>query len=333
MSNGVSTLGNYLTSISLIQSSELQLQQLSEENSTGVKSTSLEGYGSSASTVLNLESSISETQSWVSSSTEVNNYLTGYTSALGELSSDGTQLQNALSSIENGGTLSLTTLTALVQGLESDVTATLNTQVGNRYIFAGGRYDTAPTVDIGSLPTPTTPSAIKLASGSTNPPTIPDYDTDYASGSPPGTVASGSTYYAQHTVAISDSESVGYGVSADDSSIQQLVYALKQAEAGAASGNTTTAKAFLANARSAVSSALSGLGTLTQQNSQNANTIKDAQTVQNQTITTLQTQLGNLTQVDPATVATELSQVENQLQGSYKATATLLNLSLINYMQ
>jgi flagellar hook-associated protein 3 FlgL len=332
MSN-VSSIGNFLTSVGLIQASELQVQQLTEENATGLQSVSLQGYGTSAPLVLNLQSSLTETQSWLSNSTEINNYLTGYTQSLNQLNSDGTQLQSALAALESGGKSALSSISTLIQGLETDVTATLNTQVGDRYIYAGNRFDTPPSVDITGLPVPTTPSAIALASGNSTPPTIPAYDTDYASGTPPGTVASGTPYYAQQTVNIADNTSVTFGVSADDPSIQQLVYALKQAEAGASATSPATAKAFFANATSAIATALSGLSDLSQQNASNATTIQTTQSVQKQSIATLQSQIGDLTQVDPATVATQLSSVENQLQGTYKATATLLNLSLINYLQ
>ena len=122
-------------------------------------------------------------------------------------------------------------------------------------------------------------------------------------------------------------------MSADDPAIQQLVYALKQAEAGSASGTpATTAAQFFANAKSAIATALTGLGSLTQTNGANEVSVNSALAVENQSIATMQSQLGNLTQVDPATVATQLSAIENQLNGSYKATSTILNLSILSFL-
>jgi flagellar hook-associated protein 3 FlgL len=336
MSESISSLSSVINSIALMRSSEQEIDLLTQQNATGTISTSLAGYGTSASQVLNLDSDITETQSWITGATQVGTYLTGYDASLTELNSDATQLQTALESVGNGTTsgtdTSLSDLQALVKGLEADVGATLNTQVGDRYIFAGNRYDTAPTVDLTQLAVPTTPSAIVLASGSATPPTIPDYDTDYASTSPPGVVASGTPYYAQQTVTISASETVSFGVSADDPSIQQLVYAMQQAEAATTTTSSADSAQFLANAKSAVATAITGLTTLSQQNSGAESTVTNATTLQKTSLSTLQTQLGNLTQVDSATVATELTSVENQLQGTYKATSTLLNLSLLNYL-
>jgi flagellar hook-associated protein 3 FlgL len=332
MSNAVSALGIFVNSVDLMRSAQAQMQQLAQENATGTKSTSLEGYGEAAPMILNLQTAIAESRSWVANSTQVATYLTGYNTTLGQLSSDATQLQSALTSLSNPNATTLQTLQTLVQGLETDVSATLNTQVGDRYIFAGSRYSTAPTVDITTLPVPATPQPIALASGSTTPPTIPDYDTDYASTSPPGVVASGAPYYNQQQVNIAQGDTISYGVSADDPSIQQLVYALKQAEAGVASGSATTAAQFFDNAKSAITTALSGLSTLTQQNSANQTAVQNSQTVENQSIATMQDQLGNLTQVDAATVATQLTTLENQLSGTYKATSTLLGLTILTYL-
>jgi flagellar hook-associated protein 3 FlgL len=332
MSDQVSSLGMFTNTVALMRQSEVQLQQVAQQNATGEVSTSLVGYGAQASTVLDLQGSIQETQSWIDNAAQINDYLTGYNTALGQLGKDATQLQTALNQIGTTGATSTQALQTLIQGLEADVGATLNTQVGDRYIFAGNRYTTAPTVDLTQLAAPTTPQAIVLASGSTTPPTIPNYDTAYAGTSPSGVVASGTSYYAQQQVTVAAGQTMSYGVSADDPTMQQLVYALKQAEAGAASGNSATAQQFFANAKSAVATAIAGLQSLTQQNGDVTSQLGDETATQKQTLSTLQTQLGNITQVDPATVATELSNIENQLNGTYKATSTILNLTLLTYL-
>jgi flagellar hook-associated protein 3 FlgL len=332
MSNAVSSIGNFLNTVSLMRNTQAALTEIEQENATGNKSTSLEGYGNAASTIVNLQGSVQQTQSWIDNSSQITNYLTGYNSALGQLSTDATSLQNALSQLDTPKADTAQALQTLIKGLEADVGATLNTQVGDRYIFAGNRYTTAPTVDLTSLATPTTPAPISLASGSTTPPTIPDYDTDYAATSPPGTVTSGTPYYAQQQATVATGETLSYGVSADDPTMQQLVYALKQAEAGAASTDPTTSAQFYANAKSAVATALTGLSTLNQQNAANTTQLDNAVSEQKQTLSTLQGQLGDLTQVDSATVATQLSVLETQLNGTYKATATVLNLTILTYL-
>lgn len=333
MSDAISSLGRYMESLGQMQAGNLQVQQLTQELNTGTKSVSLAGYGSSATTILNLQDMVQETQTWISNSTSINTTLQAYGNSLGQLTTDATTLQNTLSAMANPPTAEqLSNLKTLVTGLEADVGATLNSQVGDTYIFAGTRYSTAPVVDLTQLAVPTTPAAITLASGSATPPTIPNYDTAYAGTSPPGQVTTGTPYYAQQQANIAVGVTLTYGVTSNDPSIQQLVYALGQAAGAVASTTTANTTQFIANAQSALSTALSGLATLTDQNDQNQVTIKNEQAVQNQAIATMQSQLGDLTQVDTATVATQLTAVENQLNATYKATSTLLNLSLLTYL-
>jgi len=331
MSESISSLSTVTESLALMQATEQQVDKLAQQNSTGTQSISLSGYGTQASTILNLNSSIAETQSWLSNSTQVNTYLSAYNSALGELSNDATQLQTALASFGTGGGTSTTDLATLINGLQADVTATLNTQVGDRFIFAGTRYTTAPTVALSSLPVPTTPAAISIASSSTTPPTIPEYDVDYAS-TTNGQVTSGKPYYAGQTATIGNNETVSYGVSADSSTIQTLVYALQQAQAATQTSSTTNSAAFIANAKSAVATAITGLSTLSERNTTSQTTISSAQSVQKASVSLLQNQVDDITQVDSATIAAELTAAENQLQGSYKATSTLLNLTILTYL-
>ena len=133
------------------------------------------------------------------------------------------------------------------------------------------------------------------------------------------------------TATIGQSATLTYGITSNDPTMQALVYALQEAQAGANATGATQAQYF-ANASSAIQTALTGLQSLQQSNANNEVTIKSQQTLQNQTIDNLQSQLGDLTQVDSSTVATELTNVENQLQASFKVTSSFMNLSLLQYL-
>ena len=93
-----------------------------------------------ASTLLNLQSSQTSEQGYVANNNQINTYLTAYDATLAQLQSDGTTLQKTLSSTQAGNSASLANLATTVQGLLTDVTATLNTQVGDRYLYSGTRY-------------------------------------------------------------------------------------------------------------------------------------------------------------------------------------------------
>jgi|GEM_PF-2611269 flagellar hook-associated protein 3 FlgL len=334
MSNGISATGFFTSDTSLMLNSETQLNTLSQQLNTGLISTSLAGYGTAAPTILNLTDTVGETQAFIANGTEVNTSLTAYDTSLSELGSDASQLGTALSQVSPADPNSITTMQALITGLQADVGATLNSQVGNTYLYSGTRYNTQPVVDLTKLAPPAVPAAFVAVVPNTvalaSPPNpvdtfnspLPTYDTQSPAVDP------NNQAYASQTLNVSPTQTVTYGITSNDPSIQALVYAMQEAQAGTnATGATQTQ--FFANANSALQTAISGIQNLQQQNDNNEVVIKDQQSVQTQTISNLQSQLGNLQNVDATTVATELTNVENQLDASFKATSTILNLSIL----
>jgi flagellar hook-associated protein 3 FlgL len=331
MSNGISATGFFTSMTGIFASSENQINTLSQELNSNTLSTSLEGYGSSASTVLNLNESVKETQAFLTNSTQVNTVLTAYDTTLTQLSADATSLNSALNGVSPTNPNTISTLQATIQGLMVDVGATLNTQVGDRFLYSGTRFNTQPVADLSALPLPATPvpftAVVPNATQTGTPPAfnspLPTYDTQSPATDP------NNQAYATQTATIGESATITYGITSNDPTMQALVYALQEAQAGANATGTTQTQ-FLANANSALQTAITGLTTLQQNNDNDEVTIKTQQSQQNQTIDNLQNQLGNLTQVDSATVATELTNVENQLQASFKVTSSFMNLSILS---
>lgn len=411
MSEPITSSGSFLLTQSLITNGQTQLAKLSEQLSSGQNGQSLTDYGTSAATLLNLQSGQKIEQGYVANNTQVQTYLTAYDATLAQLQSDGTKLQQALATTQAGNTTSLSTLSATVQGLLTDVTATLNTQVGDRYLYSGSRYDTAPVTNLTSLTPLTSPTAsptvvplptsvtgaassagaIELTVGSTAGLTsgeqiavtgvngtteangtwtinvvdgthitlvgstftnayvsggsvvssLPSYDTQAPGyGTPVGAAD------AQQTAVIAQNEpAISYGVSSNDPSIQSLVYALQNAQAATVSGTSTTdQQSYLTNAINLVADALDGSATnpavtgiggsngLIANLSATQGTIANANAVHTQTLATLQTQTSNITAIDSASIAAELSAVQTQLEATYKVTASTLNLSILSYL-
>jgi flagellar hook-associated protein 3 FlgL len=334
MSDPISAAGFFTNNTSLFVNTENQLNTLTQQLNTGKKSTSLEGYGTSASTILNLTDSVSETQAFITNGTQVNTVLTAYDTTLNQFSSDASQLNQALNQVSPSNPASITTLQALIKGLQTDVGATLNTQVGDRFLYSGTRFNTQPVVDLTQLTppatpvpfTPVVPNTVALASppnpaGTFNSP-LPTYDTQSPAVDPFNQA------YATQTANVSPTATVTYGITSNDPTFQALVYALQEAQAGTTATGATQQQ-FFANANSALQTAVTGIQNLQQQNGNVEVTIKSQQTLQTQTINNLQSQLGNLQNVDSATVATELTSLENQLQASFKVTSSILNLSIL----
>jgi hypothetical protein len=367
--SAISSLSSFLQNITLVQNSQNQIANLTYQVDTGLKSQGLSGYGTQANQLLNLQSGQTTEQNYVSNNTQTATFLTAYDSTMSQVSSDATKLSASLDAFTVTDPDAVSNLKALVSGLQTDVAATLNTQVGGRYLYSGTRYGTAPVGDLSSLPAPTfvTPATVPptvtpltvtdgtIPSPQTTPPTllVPPYDTDAAtlnaSATPSAaTTAAAAQTYAQQTTAVANNQTATYGISSNNPTFQHLVYALQCAQAAASTDTSTAAGqanqaalikqatselAIATNGSTTTTPAVDSLQSLQDQNGTAEVTVSNANTVHTQTLATLKSQITNIDQVDPATVATELSTAQNTLQGSYKVVASVLSETLLNYLK
>lgn len=158
MSNPVTATSTFLHTQALMTASQNQLNKLTQQLASGENGQSVADYGSSASTLLNLQASTQAEQGYVANNTTIQTYLTAYDATLAQLQSDATTLQKVLASTQTSSPTSLAQLATTVKGLLTDVTATLNTQVGDRYLYSGTRYTTAPVGDLTQLAPLTSPA-------------------------------------------------------------------------------------------------------------------------------------------------------------------------------
>ncbi|HLZ65214.1 MAG TPA: hypothetical protein VKQ29_03230 [Aliidongia sp.] len=365
--SAVSSLSSFLQNITLVQNSQNQISKLTYQVDTGNKSEDLQGYGNLANQLLNLQSAQSTEQNYVSNNTQTSTFLTAYDTTLGQLSSDATKLVGSLDAFTVTDPNAVSRLKALVNGLQTDVAATLNAQVGGRYLYGGTRYTTQPVGDLSNLPVPaivppvppsTTPTVAPLVIATlplpvpqTVPPTqpLPPYDTQAATVNAPAVptaaqLAQAQQSYGTQTTTIANNQQATYGISSNDPTFQHLVYALQcaQAAVGAAGANQ---QAYIQQAASEIQLALNGtpaspgvaavtgLQGLQDANGTAETLVANANKVHSQTLATLQSQITTITQVDPATVATELSAAQTQLEGSYKVVSSVLNETLLNYLK
>lgn len=282
----ISSLSSYLQNIGLVQNSQDTIAKLTYQVDTGLKSENLQGYGTQANQLLNLESAQTTEQNYVSNNTQTTTFLSAYNSTMTQITSDATKLSASLDAFTVTDPQAVTNLQALVKALQVDVGATLNTQVGGRYLYGGTRYTTQPVTDLSALPAPTfvtpattpptvTPLTVALLPApnpQTTPtatPALPPYDAQASvvnSTTPAPTaaeVATATQSYATQTTAVASNQTVSYGITSNNPTFQHLVYALQCAQA-AASTNTSTAaglanqQALIQQATSEVSVALNG---------------------------------------------------------------------------
>ena len=235
----------------------------------------------------------------------------------------------------------------------------LRNPTANQPQTAGGTaaYNFPPAVDLTSLPyflatgnnpapnpagtaTPwkgyTPPQAGMDAITTT--PTLPTYDVDLATAAPASTnyPTAGALAWGTQSVTVDQNQTVGLNISSTNSAFQNLVNGLRAAKTAAdQAGNYSTKDRdnYMTMAYSSLSAAVTGIQSLQQQNALTDLTFQTKLQVHDTNLSMIETQINNATVVDTTTVTAELAAVDNQLQASYKATSSLLSMSLMNYLK
>jgi flagellar hook-associated protein 3 FlgL len=88
-----------------------------------------------------------------------------------------------------------------------------------------------------------------------------------------------------------------------------------------------------AAAGTVVSQGLTSLETLTEKNGNNEALLTQESTQHAATLTVLQTQIDNIENVDLAAASTRLTQLQTQLDASYRITASLSSLTLVDFLK
>lgn len=284
------------------------------------------------------------------------------TSANGVTETNLSTAQSALSSMASSAQSAAASLTALTTGdnngasLQSIGQSNLqqfislaNTTSGDAYVFGGQNNGVAPVDDYFSTPTSSAKSSINSAFtsyfGFT--PTSPQVSNISASQmqgflsgpfaaqfESPKWGANWSTASSANTTSeISPGNTIETSTNANTSGFQQLAqgYAMLSefGDAGLSAGAeqvlTTTALGAINQGAASITNAQAGLG-------QAQSRITQANSEMSDQMTLLQTQIGNMDNVDPAEVATQLSTLTSQLQTSYQLTAQIYSLSLAQYL-
>ncbi|MBR0795939.1 flagellin [Bradyrhizobium jicamae] len=272
------------------------------QESSGQKSQDFAGYGADAGRVVNLQVSVTRSQSYIDAASIADSKVQVMYSAVGSMTNIITQLRSQLSAASVGSSTATSSVITYAQQALSQVGSLLNTQYDGEYVFGGAKTGTAP-VDLTGYDTGT---------GSLTTP-----DTSYYQGD--SEIAS---------VRVSDSQSVAYGVNADNSAFEQVMRLLKYV------GNSSTlSSSDLTSALNLASSALDAVSTVQSKISTSASQIESASADQSDYQTFAQTLGGDLTNVDVAAVTAQLSAYQTQLTASYSAIARIQGLSLANYLK
>jgi flagellar hook-associated protein 3 FlgL len=230
---------------------------------------------------------------------------------LTSLSSLASQLNTAVSTAIS--TNDPSTLMTQVQSIFSQAVSLLNSQDANGAYIYGGGNDSTPPVSVTSLS--------QLAS-------LPSASDAFTNGND------------LQSVQVADGQSITYGVTASSVGqglMQELqnIAQFDQGSTGDFDNSTTVSSAqntFLTGEMTSTSTVADNLNNATAQNGDNYSALTNAQTQQSTMATLYSGFISNIQQTNMAQAATQLSLDQTQLQAALQVTATLNQLSLLNYL-
>lgn len=276
-------------------------QQIAE--ASGQVSSDFAGYGSSTQQILNLQVSVSRSQSYIDAATQAGSKIEVMYSTVNSVADLLTELRTLLTAASNATSADATSVTQSAQDMLEQMAALLNTQYSGSYLFGGARTNVAP-VDI----------AYGTYAAATSPSTA---DTSYYQGDQE--IAS---------VRVSDGNTVSYGVTASNAAFEQALRAMNLV-----ANNSPLSTDTLNEALELAISAVDAVGVVQSGISNAASSIERASTFQAEYQSFAETLGSNLTSVDVAAVTAKLSTYQAQLTASYAAIAKVQSLNLASYLR
>lgn len=338
---------NYLATALLPSVTQTQstLSNLEVEESTGQYANIGLQLGDQSGYELSLKNENDLLQTLTSSNGIVTTNLTTSQDALNSIL---TGAQNAASSLTewtaNGVNADATLQTLGANALQSLIATTNTTSSNGQYVFGGINSSVAPMVDYSSAET-TISQAFQTEFGFA--PTAAAASTITASQMQAflsGSFAaqfSGSNWTSNWSSAsstntsgqIAPGETIDTSTNANQPGFQQLAqgYAMlagfggSQLSAAAQQVVASTASSLITQGVSSITATEANVGASLSQ-------VTEANSSMSSQMTILQTQIGNLDNVDSATVAAQINTLSTQLQTAYELTAQLQKLSLAQYL-
>ena len=272
------------------------------QESSGEISSDFGGYGSSAQQIINLQVSVTRSQAYIDAATQADSKLQVMSSTVSSIADVLTQFRSLLTSASNTASTDSASVTQSAQEMLGQMASLLNTQYDGSYLFGGSRTDQAP-VNVSSPPyaAATSPSSA---------------DTSYYQGDDQAA-----------SVRVSDSQTVSYGVTADNTAFEQALRAMNLA-----ANNSPLSTSTLTEALDLATSAVDAVGVVRSKIANSASSIETASAHQTDYQSFAKDLGSSLTSVDVAAVTAQLSTYQAQLTASYAAISKVQSLDLASYL-
>ena len=341
---------NYLTSAMLPSMLQTQATLATDgvEMSTGqVENVGLT-LGDQSGYELSLRNENDQMQALTTSNSIVTGNLTTAQDTLNSILTSAQTAQSDLTTWTSESTASNTTLASIGTSNLQGLIASANTTSNGIYVFGGQNDSVAPMNDYFSTPisgaqtavttafqaalttdgvTASTMTATQMQSflGSTS-------FTDIFTGSG-GTSNLSNASSTNTTAEIAPGQTIDASTNANQAGFQQLAQGYAMLSQFGNAGLSSAAQQVVAS--TAQSLITQGVASITAQEADVGSTLSqvtDATNSMASQMTILQTQIGNLDNVNTTTVATKISQLSTQLQTAYELTAQIQKLSLAQYL-
>ncbi|HWK47024.1 MAG TPA: flagellin [Stellaceae bacterium] len=329
-------------------------------------------YGQNTANLINTQTQISKATQQVSTGEKTNNYgdlgaqalssisladqkqtIDNYSSTITLLQMRASMVNQSLSSIASTATTirddaltginkatDFASIRSEAAGALQQVFSALGANIAGRLLFSGQTLGTAPVVDPTTLGT-IVASAVTTATSSS---TSTSFATDLLN-AVDTTLATSGTYYtggaSSTAVNIGDSQTVTMDITANDPAILKVIsglYALANIPNPSPDPVTppaidqATQTATIQAVVQRLTDSIGGVNDLVTKNGETQAVLNTAATQNGQASTILEQQFSNINSADLTATSSTLTQLQNQLQASYKVTAAVKDLSLVNYL-
>ena len=350
---GGSDFGTMQQLIANATATKAQLDQLTQQSSSGYQATTYAGLGASeASTALSLAPQISGIANTISNLNAVTGQMNVQQTALSSISTIATNFMSQLGTVDSLNSQSMATIAASAQQALGQVAGLLNTQSGDVYVFGGQDSANPPVPDAGDITSSGfyTQIGAALSGLSTNGAAATEASTlAIASSNAAGTTvfsASLSSGATQPVVSTGNGSTVAIGIAANTngfvtstgssttgSYMRDILRGLATiAQLTPAQAGTPQFSALAQDTETSLQNAVTALNQDAGVLGNTQSSLSTQATSLQQTSDALSTQLANADQVDMASTLSKLSTTQTQLQASYQLIASMKTMSLTQYL-
>ncbi len=382
MTAGITSLAQLLGIQRNISTQTTELSELQKELSTGRKRDGLIGVALASFQQTGLASDTIRYQQYRQTTVQATIYTRAidatqyrtdlYAQSLTSLQSIASDMNSELLKTQSTTPATYSVQMALVDGALNRIQSILNTSDGQRYIFAGTAYSTAPMKNLTGLDTAALATGVNDFAASTNSPprnatyanavqtipftapvnaaqfagdgnaNVPGYIDASLDTAAPST-ANGQWVYSQTSVSVADGMNVDFGINAANGAFQNLVNGLRNYKMALRWAQNTpntylqndpsgNAQQYLAQAQAQIQQAMKDIANLSGTNGANQAMLKDMRAIQEDTATAGTISADKIVAVDIGEVGTRIKGVQASLEATYITTRDILNLSLAKFL-